>query len=144
MKKPVHRAWAYAAVFLGLIAASLGWDRYRIGRALEDVFHYSYRITLQDSDTREVLPAGVASPPTSSTDLFHQSQSTIAYPDGSVTISGVGYSPRTFNFAAEGYGSKSITITPKCPFTDHIRIKLKKKSMTETKRSQHDGSSNGG
>ena len=138
MRKQVHRVWAYLTILLSLVAASLAWDRYRIEKALREVFHYSYRITLEAEDTGEVLPAGIAGPPTSSSDLFWQSQGTVAHSDGSVTISGTAYTPRTYRFTSQGYGTKSLTLTHESPFSDHIRFKLNRVPITEKKSGQQD------
>lgn len=114
----------YSTAILALAVASLAWERHRTSKALKDVFFYSYRVTLVDADSGEILPAGIASPSTSSTDLFHQSQGTVSHPDGGFTISGVAYMPRKFQFTSTGYESKSLTIGPDSSFTDDLTIKL--------------------
>lgn len=124
MTKTVHIGWVYLTAILALAVASLAWDRCQTSKALKDVFFYSYRVTLVDAASGKILPAGIASPSTSSTDLFQQSQETAIHPDGGVTIIGVAYLPRKFEFTSTGYESKSLTIGPRSSFTDDIQVKL--------------------
>lgn len=124
MAKTVHKGWVYSTAILAWAVALLAWEKHQTAKALKNVFSYCYRVTLVDAESGEILPAGVAGPMTSSADLFHQSQGTSGHGDGSVTISGVGYTPRKFTFTSGGYESESLTIGPDCPFTDEIQIKL--------------------
>lgn len=130
MKKPVSRVWLYSTIFLALVVSSLVWERHQESKALKGVFYYSYHITVQDSESGEVLYAGIEHPLMSSGDLFPQTSGTVAYPDGSVRIGGMAYTPRTYTFGAPGYRSKKLTIDLDSPFTDTVLIKLNRLPST--------------
>lgn len=135
--KTVHSGWMYSTALLALVVASGAWEKHKTERALKNVFHYSYRITLIDSDTGSVLPISMKAPSVSSSDLFQQTTGTASQSDGSVRLSGVGYLPRTFSFTSDGYEVQRLTIGPDSPFADDIRIKLARTSKgEETKGSQ--------
>ena len=139
MKKPVNRVWLYTTIFLALVVSSLVWERHQESKALKGVFHYSYHITVQDSESGEVLYAGIEHPLMSSEDLFPQTSGTVAYPDGSVRIGGMAYTPRTYTFGAPGYRSKKLTIDPDSPFVDTVLIKLDRLPSTEENQNGQQG-----
>ena len=145
MAKTVNKGWVYSTTILAWAVGSLSWEKHQTAKALKNVFSYCYRVTLVDADSGEVLPAGVAGPLTSSADLFQQSQGTTAHSDGSVTISGVGYTPRKFTFTSGGYESESLTIGPDSPFTDEIQIRLNQRQGSgPTESGKGAGPSDGG
>jgi len=145
MQKTVSRGWLYSTIFLALVVSSLVWERHQESKALKSVFHYSYHVTVQDSESGEVLHAGIEHPVMSSADLFAQTSGTVAYPDGSVRIGGMAYTPRTYTFGAPGYKSKKLTISPDSPFTDSVLIKLDRlPSADENQNGQQDAPSIGG
>jgi hypothetical protein len=145
MQKNVSRGWLYATIILALAVASLAWERHEKTKALRDVFHYSYRVTVRDFETGEVLNSGIEHPLMSSSDLFAQTTGSMSYEDGSVRISGIAYTPRTYVFGHPGYKAKRFTISRDMPIVDEVVIRLTRSPSTEENNSgQQDGTSNGG
>lgn len=128
MLKIVHRYWFYATVALVPIVASLVWELHQTKQALKNIFHYSFQVTVQDSETGEVLYPLIEHPTKSSDELIAQRTGSIAYEDGSMRISGIGYKPHKIIIRHNGYKSQSLTMTSDSPFTDHVRIALRRTS----------------
>ena len=124
MKKDVSRVFLYATIVLGLAVASLAWDRHERSEAIKNLFHYSYRVTVQDSETGKALNASFESPTISSSAIIPNPMGSMAYEDRSVRISGIGYTPLRYTFTHPGYKSARLTITSDSDFTDEIVIKL--------------------
>jgi hypothetical protein len=139
MQKTVSRGWLYSTIFLALVVSSLVWERHQKSKTLKNVFHYSYHVTVQDSESGELLFAGIEHPLMSSGDLFPQTSGTVAYPDGSVRIGGMAYTPRTYTFGAPGYRSKKLTIDQDSPFVDTVLIELDRLPRTEENKNGQQG-----
>lgn len=123
--------WRVAAIILGITTASLAWDNHRTDEAIKRAFHYNNHVTVVDADTGETLRPMIKHPQVSSSDIIQQPYGTVSHQDGSVTLMGMGYRPRTFHFALEGYQPQSLTIGPDSPFHDNVRIKLKRRDAPE-------------
>lgn len=136
MKQTVSKFWLYASIILALVIALLMWEQHKIHNALENVFVYSYHVTVVDKDTGEILNPSVRYPAMPSEDLFHQGTVMRASIDGSVTISGVGYMLRTYTFGLDGYRAKELTIGHNSGFAD-VEVRLKRiASQNGTKSGQ--------
>ena len=143
MKNTVSKSWLYVSFVLALVIASLMWEQHKVHNALENVFQYSYHVTVVDENTGEILNPSISSPAMSSEDLFRQSTSMRAHLDGSLTISGVGYMPRIYTFGLYGYRAKDLTIGPNSGFAD-VEVRLKRiASQTGTKSGQQVVAPNG-
>jgi hypothetical protein len=124
MPKLVSRYWLYATVILGLVIPSQWWERRKMLAELRGLYQYRYRIYVIDADTGLPLNPVITHPTNSTNDLFFQGTGSTAYPDHSVAIYGVAYTPRTFRFTLSGYKSTTLTVGPDNPDTDEIRIRL--------------------
>jgi hypothetical protein len=122
----VSRRWKYTAIVLGLIVASLAWNRYQTTKALRQVFCYEHRVSVIDGATGRVLRPEVLFPASSTSDLFLQFSRMQADVGGSVTISGVGYQPRVWEFKVAGYPTKKLTLGPEIRLPNEIQITLDK------------------
>lgn len=139
MQKTVSQGWLYATVILAFAVSSLAWERHQTSKALKKAFYYSYHVTVQDSETGEILNATIEHPVLSTTDLFAQTTGTLAYPDGSVRIGGVAYTPRTYTFGLLGYQAEHLIISPDSPFTDKVLIELKRIPNTKENNNGRQG-----
>jgi hypothetical protein len=124
-KKTVSKYWCHATVLLGCAVAFLSWERYQTQRALRNVFHYRYHITVVDAESGKILWPSVSYPTVSRSDLFSQTYGVVAETDGSMIISGVAYTPRSFDFAVDGYRTERLTIRPGSTFAAEMSIKMK-------------------
>lgn len=130
-KKTVSSMWRVAAIILGMATASLAWELHQTRQAIKNAFHYHHHVTVVDADTGATLRPAIEHPTMSSDDIISQPSGTMAHEDGSVTLMGMGYRPRTFQFGMEGYQPESLTIGRESTFYDDVRIKLKRQGAPE-------------
>ena len=130
-RRTVSSMWRVTAVILGILAVSLAWERHVTRQAIKNVFHYNCRVTVVDADTGEILRPTIEHPSMSGDDIIPQPSGTIAHEDGSVTLSGMAYRPRTFHLGTEGYQPETLTLRPDSPFHEDVRIKMKRQGGPE-------------
>lgn len=136
MKEPVHRYWKYATILFAVLTVQLSVQTYQLQKVLDDVYSYSFDVSIYDIDTNKDIDSGmsVGGDSTSSDDPMKMHASYRGKQGGGMRIHGASYRPREWTIGCEGYISETILIDANSE--DQFRVGLKKKPVKESPATQ--------
>lgn len=86
---------------------------YTLSEAVDSVFCFNCTVTAVDANTFAPIKIyGNNGPSVHAGNLLKQTYTATILADGTLSIIGMGYEPRKFGIAAEGYSATTLTITP--------------------------------